>query len=348
MSVMDLLITGLCAFVPKYPLEDWGQHLDNEMTVLLAESAKPVPGHSGHAHEQHELHVPVLVCPEKYVVYGEEFRSPDATFQSTPYPGNQDSEELMAVFYLDDQDITIKPDQNTELTVNLGEVKDCPTSNLTSFYWVTPLAEVNPGSETVRNSCFDQVADPSVISRLQLDQGEITTAKLATNLAREILLWHFDETDAQKGHAESKLKEGQAIAAVVGVRFNLDDEYGIEFVTRLLHDESSNRRVNAIFAQAPGKSLRIRLEPSDDNKRRVWIKNMPLLDILQVRKLREPKYDDHFAHMYKLSKDSAVKKKVPITSGETCTDSGFDNRHGAGTDCPSPRMKRDSSTNRRG
>jgi len=312
------------------------------MIVLLVESYNPVPGHLGHHHGQHELHVPVLVCPEKYVVRGGRLRLPDMTFQPTPYPGNQDSEDVMAVFYLDDQDITIKPDANTELEVELTPVKNC-TGSQSSFNWVTPIEEVNPGAETVRDSCFASPGDSSVISRVYLRQGKITTAKLATNLERKILLWKFEEADRADsyGPSESKPKEGRAIAAVVGAHFDLDEEQGIEFTTHLLHNHSSNRRVETVFAHAPGKQLRIRIEPTD-NYRKIWIKNVPWPDILQVRNLRNPKRDDHFAHIYKLSKNSAsVAKKVPYTKGETCLgDSGFDNRHGAGTDCPHALMKR--------
>src|SRR4051794_40916543 len=99
MSGFDLLITGLCSFVPSPPMPenpDESYKLD-EMTVLLAESQTPF-GPMGHMHEQHELHVPVLVCPEMDVFRGEGFRLPDLTFQPTPYDGN-DSTDLMAVFY---------------------------------------------------------------------------------------------------------------------------------------------------------------------------------------------------------------------------------------------------------
>ncbi|HEX9945542.1 MAG TPA: hypothetical protein VGG03_26305 [Thermoanaerobaculia bacterium] len=362
MSGIQLLITGLCSFVPKYPLEKWKKHKKNEMTVLLVESAKPLPGHAGHTHEGHELHVPVLVCPEKYVVRDSGFRSPDATFQSTPYPENQEAEQLMAVFYLDDQEITIQPDQNTELDVDLASVTKCPSSdsNLSSFHWVSSLAKVNPGSEEARDSCFEPVCDSCVISRLWLYQGKITTAKLATDPKatdpkRKILLWYFDDIDraGRREHANPGEEDEQAIAAVVGVHFDLDTGKGIEFTTSLLpdyqgHRKYSNRRVNAIFERVQGASLRIRLQPIDDVNPKVWIKNMPWLDILQLRPLVKKNCDFHFAHLYKLSKDPDVAKKVPCTGGGVCLSPASDPRHGAGIDCPIVRHARKSRTDRRG
>jgi hypothetical protein len=340
MSGIDLLITGLCSFVPKYPLVDGEQCQDNEITVLLAESYKPVPGHSSHTHG--EPHVPVLVCPEKYVVYGEGLRAPDAMFQPTPYPLNQDYTDLMAIFYLDDQQITIEPHTLNELNVHFGEVKDCPQSDLTSFQWVAPLAEVNPGSERVRASCLSPECDPSVISRLQLRQGTVTTAKLATNIKRKVLLWYFDETD--KYHRKHRRKGGRAIAATVGVHFDLD-EACITFKTSLLREygggyrTSANRRVEAIFGCDPEMSLPIVLEPVGIEVPKVWIKNVPWPDILQIRRLRDPRCDAHFAHIYKFCEYPVqVRKKVPCTTGETCRGSD-DPRHGAGTDCPHARTE---------
>jgi hypothetical protein len=332
MSGIDLLITGLCSFVPKYPLVDGPQHQDNEMMVLLAESYKPLPGHSDHG-QGHELHVPVLTCPAKYVVCEAEFRSPDLIFQPTPYRGNGDSTDPMAVFYLDDQHITVQPDVPNKFEVDFEEVEDCPGSK-TSFRWVVPLAEVNPGSEKVKQGCLKPECDPSAISRLQLCAGKITTAKLATNRKRKVLLWRFVEINAHQEPMGSR-----AIAAVVGVSFDLNKR--IVFTTELLKDHRPhrNRRVKAIFAKVKPKVLRICLEPVGDDNPRVWIKNTPWLDILQLQELRDPKRDDHFAHIYKLSEyPDKVKKKVPYTTGETCRASD-DPRHGAGTDCPHARMQ---------
>jgi hypothetical protein len=120
----------------------------------------------------------------------------------------------------------------------------------------------------------------------------------------------------------------------VGVQLEIDDESGMKFTTSLLRKSSSNRRVEALFSLASGGPLQIHIKPTSDY-RKVWIKNIPWLDILQLNAPKEPTRDIHFAHIYKLSKDSAsVAKKIPCTNGDTCLGAAPDDRHGSGTDCP--------------
>jgi hypothetical protein len=330
---VKLLITGICTFVPEYPLE---VNEGNKITVLMAESVSPVEGHSGHSHGVNELHIPVLVCPEEYVVKGHQLRLPDATFWSTSYPSNISPSRLMAVFYLDDQHVTVIPDKVNALDIAYNPVDSCPGDG-DSFCWVAPLAKVNPGSQKVRSSCFDKFCDKKVISRLILDQGVITTAKFATDLAGTVRKWAFLE-DGNGKRPKVSNEEGRAIAAIVGAE--LDVDAWIEFKTDLFeeygggHRTSSNRRIDAIFKGVKEKSLRIRLKPTD-NKPEIWIKNMPWLDILQIRPLQEKDCDPHFAHVYKLSDVSggAVSAKLPCAVGE-CPEFGPDRRHAGGTDCP--------------
>ena len=334
MSQFTLLITGLCSFVPKFPV----QQADNEMTVLMVESSTEIQ--LGSSHQNHELHAPALICPLSKVLPDSGFRVPDLTFFSRPYvypsgqgiPENQQDEE-MAVFFLDDQEITVAdaPPDSLDIIIR-DEGQYCPTTDTPeSFSWVVPIGEVNPGAELVRDRCFSSLdCDPSVISRLCLTEGSIGTGKMATTIRGKINTWQFEE--AGEHQHDSADEDSRALAAVV--KYACTSSSPVVLETRLLRTRhqprrSKNRRVEAIFSQNGGGSLRIRLQPDTE----AWVKVMPLLDILQIRQLEERHSDPHFAHLYKVSdRIGELSLKVPYVVGEC--HALVDLRHLGGIDCP--------------
>lgn len=301
---MDKLLvhmTGLCAFVPRYEIHK--RKKNNQMRVLLVESNSPSDLPGGHALHAHEPHVPVLLCPcESLISDSKLYRKPDMIYGGT------------AVFYLDDQDLKIKDARAERLKVVLrsNAGSGCPNGrNNDSFEWVTSLAAASPDSEKVPDSCFgSSEVDSSVIARVELREGRISTEQLACDSPDEAILWEFKPPYS--------LKRGRhhQVAADI-VRCDIDVKGTVELVTSPLRERLSNVRVEEAFRGKTDLSIGLRaLGKAKIREIHIWVKNMPWADVLGTREPRsyakEP--DLHFSHFYKLS-SSYKNANVPHACG---------------------------------
>jgi len=293
MADLILLITGLCAFVPKKDIKKYYEN-NNRMRVLLVDSEEPADLPHSHDPHIHELHIPVLICPHASVVSAEGYREADAAYLDR----DQDPPRLMAVFYLDDQDLSIESiagPNDYKLSIYGKEVGgECPNDDdESSFFWAAPLDKISSGFGNVRSACFTPSdVDASVISRVVLNEGEIRTGKRATLQDHRIIRWIYKVLHGTGGN-----RFRQVAADIVELRLTLPGT-DVIFKTRLFRSESRNPRVREVFGKADGNPLSIRLKDPD----KVWIKNMPWLDILGTRPKDAGDYkeDLHFAHFYKI------------------------------------------------
>ena len=287
--------TGLCLFVPRYDIER--QPNKNEMKVLLVDAMRLQ--HAYHVAEYHEPHLPVLVCYSKDVV--ERSREPDAYYQETLYDGKVGASK--AVFYLDDQDLSLANPKPKSLDVTYRKDTGVCCSNDgskddqrddDSFAWVAPLAKISPGSEDVRPSCFSKrCVDPSVISRVTITEGRIHTLRMAMDDKPEVLSWTFEEPGKPR-----RVHHVQSLADIVEVQ---QSRRQLALKTTLLR-RPRNRRVAAVFDKHD--ELLIKLEPKHKKDEvEVWVENMPWPDITDTRPiLGQPRFPDyHFVHFYDLS-----------------------------------------------
>jgi hypothetical protein len=283
MSKFLMRITGLCAFVPRDDIRN--NPKKNQMRLLLVESSKPADLPAFHAFHAHEPHVPIFLCPfDKVDLH---YRNPDIVYNR------------VAGFYLEDQDLKIRDakDHSLEVVLRNNAGRGChDLENISSFEWVTPLAQVSPGSEVVPDSCFRQSAvDSSVIARVELREGKIRTAQIAVDSDDRAILWEF------KVPYSAKRGSGHYQVAADIVEFEVDVQDSVELVTSLLRP-SSNPRVSNAFHGKSELTIRLTSEGADID---TWVKNMPWADILGTRRPQryEQEPDVHFSHFYKLSSE---------------------------------------------
>lgn len=275
-----ILITGLCAFVPKKEIKDY--YKNNQMRLLLVDSSRPA-----HSQHNHELHTPVLICEEAAVTGGD--RLPDLTFK---YAGS-----IMAVYYLDDQDVSIYPATPEKLSVDVHPIADCiekDDDNIkkSSFLFVPYLEEISPGSGCAYSYCLaKEDVHPDVSSRMVLDQGTIRTGQLTVRRDKRVVNWLYKMMAEKR---DDVVQHRQVAADIVEVEVDLTD---LIFETKPFRRDRKNPRVREIFAD--DKPKMIRLKPGD---KPIFIKNMPWPDLLGSR--FEDGYDrdvdSDFSHFYKI------------------------------------------------
>jgi hypothetical protein len=289
-NTLYLRMTGLCEFVPKRDIEDPAFEKTNQMRVLFADSHRAPILPAGTLFI-HELHMPVLVCQQGYV--DRTGRIEDRTFN--------DAVTTWAVFYLDDQDISIANAQPDSLIVPQypGGGSGCPTiKNYRSFAWVPPLSRMSPGSEVVRPACLVDptlgTVDSSVLARLALTQGTIETLAIAKDYSDATVEWDF------------KVPGGKALYRQVmadSVQFWTTFLSPAIEITTTLFRSPTNPSVAQVFTGGVGSRLPIRLLPVG-NQVIAWIKSMPWPDIAGTRPhpaslQRDPDFD--FSYFYDLS-----------------------------------------------
>jgi hypothetical protein len=320
-QLLRILMTGLCAFVPKRDIEDYPT--GNQMRVLLVESTSPADLPSAHDHH-HEAHVPVLICQYANLCHDNGYRKPDLLYY--------EKEIQMAVFCLDGQDLKICNATKDRLEVTLGGGGcGCPTKeknsdkdNRDSFYWVDGFKEISPGSGYVDDACLrPSDVDPSVVARVELWEGRVYTEQLALGEEFYPYLWKFKVPYSAKRGA----KHFQAAAVIVG--FEAPYERYVDLITYCFR-----RKLNPRVEKAFGKDdrLTIRLIPKN-NEIQVWVKNMPWPDVLGTRTPQgyKDKPDVHFGHVYKICVDYE-DANVPYYYGE-CTDFQIIPKHGGNPNC---------------
>lgn len=296
MNKLFLTFTGLCEFVPRYPLEEHPGK--NEMRVLLANSRHlPIPHPA-----PHEDHLARLVCPYDSVDRSGGNRTHDDEFW--------DDGRRWAVFFLDDQDLFLGSNRK-QLKIQLSKDAECPNlddlDNRCSFRWVGPLKLISPDSEVVKNGCFlRDFPDESVISRVALTEGSIASHTIAADDGK-IIRWRFKEPP--DGREE---RSRRALADSVLYEMSFSSEVA-KLTTRLFRD-ATNRRVRDIYPNGPGSRLVISLL-LESNEVHASVKNMPEPDIEGTREPRpRSPIDHHFAHVYELSK-TVNKFNVPHQAG---------------------------------
>ncbi len=319
MTDLSLLMTGLCAFVPRYKIEEQEkERKGNRMRVLLIDSSRPADlPHMYHQHV-HELHVPVLIC--NYDDVDGWGRQEDLRFLDA-------KGVIKALFYLDDQDVEIDSDQKESLEVVGKPIGyDCKDVKADSFFCVAPLEKISPESACPHDDCLKDVGvHKDVVSRIVLKEGAIKSGKLATRLDSrkqyKVVNWLYKVVDQD---AQRRQLHRQVAADIVQVDVSLRS---VKFNTKLFRDPR-NPVVKRTFGDE--KTLTIRLKPRA--KMEVFIKNMPWPDILGTRTMEEydPNVDLHFAHFYKITQSDLPEINVPHKD-DLCDYN--DNRHAGNPNC---------------
>jgi hypothetical protein len=254
--------------VPKRKNPD---DLDYAATVLLVSRAEQ--GNLGIG----ELHVPALVFPEAARDTTAGLRIPDVVFQT--------GTELMGVCWLDNQEITISG-LIPGFTIAGGAVGPCPTAgNIDSFGWVAPIPRIDSRFGAVDQACMLPVPNmsipPAVGARLQLTSGQLSRGSFLP-IGRFPLQTGF----LLASGAASNLV--QAIADEVLLTAQVLDG-NVTFSARSLRDSTSYPH--------------LRLNVSADLG--VWVKNIPVLDILGSRVPPTiaigQVVDRHFEHLFRFS-----------------------------------------------
>ncbi len=327
MATLSIRFTGLCVFVPKYDLDDCQFYGKNSMKMLFVDTAESVEQHHAMAgYQAHELHLPLLICPYEKVITGTGLRSPDACFVATDQI--EAEQQKMAVFYLDDQELTIDEDgEYLEVIHKSGYYEACPTEDkLKLFNWVAPLAQVCPGSELIRPSCLREIkygVDSAVLGRMLLNRGKIRTEQMAVDLDHRIIKWRFKPLTGS--YDECGTWYEQAIADTVELEMNRG--HYTTLIATLLR-EPRNPRIKESFEQK--SKLPIKLDTTANLV--VWVKNMPWPDATGSRRgsprSRQPDY--HFAHFYSLSR---FYQGLHVPFPHRLCDQ-IDNRHNGNPNCP--------------
>jgi hypothetical protein len=298
MSNIIVKFTGLCGFVPANSI--WNQPA-NAVTVLLpdARSLKVDPND--------EPHRTALVFILDNWIGGTGLRDPDLTFS---LKGTK-----MGLCYLDDQELQLgAPSANTlSITVNDGG-DGCQNNNLESFYWIAPMAVIQPGTETVNPGCLDpRTVDSSVLTRVLVSEGKLETSRLAAHPNDAVILWEF-VPDAGSGHQ-------QVLADEVKATLPLQGQFLVLTPTLL----RSGSTPQPLKLDSKGGDITL------------WIENMPLDDILGIRinsnPQRGPDYD--FKHLYRFAKNVPKNQPVP-TPKSTCP--GSSGPQVASPQCPPSRF----------
>jgi hypothetical protein len=286
-----ILMTGLCAFVPKKDIRQVTEN--NQMRVLMVESSSSADIMDADMAHAHESHVPVLIAPRKNVCDGDAYRQPDLV-----YYGDKLTEQL-ALFYLEGQDLKISGAQDCNLTVFLepGAGNNCPhrhidseTQHKYSFDWVPGFDDISPGSQGVDEACLSRRGDPSVAARIELRDGEVYTYRLGVH---EVFLWQYKAPNNSRRGSSHR----QAAAQLVG----FDTSFGeaVELLTSCFR-RPSNPILDLVF-QAKNERT-IKLIPQGGEEIFVLVENMPWADILHTREPADSRErpDIHFAHLYKI------------------------------------------------
>jgi hypothetical protein len=291
-KTLRILMTGLCAFVPRDDIEK--NPKDNQMRVLLVESSTGMDMSSMAMGYTHEPHVPVLVARHVNVNHADAYRRPDLTY--TDWFG-----EAWDVFCLDGQDLRIKAAQPHRLEIDVfdGAGVGYPTDeNQTSFQWVANLAKISPGSEKVDDSCLKTPPDPAIVARLALTEGRVFSYLLASDGGRSTVLWKYKIPNVAKRGPSHR----QAAANVVGFESHFAES--VEILAKPFA-KNLNTRMDRLFERI-SEPPPIGLKPENGEKGlEIWVKNMPWADILGTRKPEGFKFkpDVHFAHLYKVSEN---------------------------------------------
>jgi len=293
-NTLKLKFTGLCGLVPKKPIDE----ANNQLRVFLVDVRNP-SGHDGHQHEQH---APVLTCEFARVVTGSGLREPDRIYMDPKHF------VLMALFDLSDQDLRIDGATGNSLTfAGPSSIGTCPTiNNIDSFSWTAPLASISTGSATLRASCFSPTnVDTSVVARVSITQGVVSTSKMARDTSNKILKWEFKVSPTG-----SPVALKRAIGEEVELRYTFNSS-DIDFKTRNFRSSTSPTET-------------IRLKPPANNIVTAAVQNVPWKELLSVVHNPKPDHrdpDHHFVHFYDWSQTPGVKNiPHPLLTVSRCSE----------------------------
>lgn len=277
---LEIHFTGLCAFVPKKPIDQGNNHA----TVLLVNARQS--HHGGH----HAL----LLAEEKF--YPKVSNRPAAnTFQIKIADGSPITvkacvfadEEITIVGLKDDGSREMPPaDTLTFAHGYKGKSDVCPKAgNLkTDFAWVlTNPGKVNPELLT----SFDR--GDVVGMRMLLTSGKLKTDLFRMIIGNRIIKWHFGE----------KL---EAIAEEVIYELTFKDDTEVKTIA-----------LESIPFGAAEKKIPLILTPSDDGAPiKVWIVNMIPGDLLRLADPLPFEPDHHYEEFYNLCLDKPEPLLHPI------------------------------------
>ncbi len=305
---------GLCFFLPDE--ENKAMHL-LLMDPALAEVSQAAEDHhaSPRPPHRHDTHHPMLVVNRLYVA-DDSPRRPNFEYSD----GNR-----MAAFYLRDVDLTIG--EGSKLDVKRADIDTCPTEkNLGAFDWVIPLDRIDAALGDLNPQCLDgRRIHPEVAARVHLVGGHLGTATFASPRNQSTHIWEFVPVGG------SVPTHRQAVADVVQLRLDIKgDEFELKFP----------RLRDAL----PLPNLK--LVPISGEEMVVWIKCMPIEDILKLRPVQElipgqarPR-DSHFAHFFHLFGPGHLNQHsyMPRLSQQFCEQTTFPPPTLGSPPCPGARL----------
>lgn len=277
MSELRMEITGLCAFVP-------GNETAAPMTVLMVGDQ---PGSSPLEH-----HTPVLVFELRSLLHdptgcGPATRAPDVTFWD-PYwrPGDGPCPARMGLCFLDRQEVRVRGAGARPLAIEDGPVGGAciDPGNRHRFSWVAKLGDLDPAAARPAAKFFrTPCPEPELGARLVLDGGALRVKEMVGN-QDSVLKVDFRTPDAAAGAGAGA--RARALAEVIELRLPLDDGEPLYLDFKALGGDPAPPPL-VLRPRATGAGKRVR----------VWVKNMPLVDVLG-RRPSSGKPDHHFAHLY--------------------------------------------------
>ncbi len=263
MSNLIVTFTGLGGFVPNTA--------SNQASLLL------FGGDLHHWRSVDSIHLPVVVFRmDQFQDSG--IRRPDLRFQGKIHPHQDAAEVELGLYFLQNLDVAVAgADPNSLSIVDRSLVKECPTNaDRSSFSWLAPIDHIMSGKGTVKGSCLGGSPPPSVAARVRLRQGELRVVHFASSPDRR--KWKFGLPQGTPNILD------RAIADVLDLEAPMGNAVEITLTP----------------LRQPARPGAIRLKPVKTEDVDVSIRNLPLLDVLGVRK-GTTVLDYHFDNLYRFS-----------------------------------------------
>ena len=295
MAKAFLHMTGLCLFVQK---KDPNQDTDRKknLTKLTHMQVMLLGDQPNHGHL--DVHVPVIVFDMRSLIHDPSAcrpltRDADLTFWE---PREHRKPRRMGLCFLDEYHLSIPApdDRDVSLSMKDGipEGGVCPTpADREYFSWVTNVEKFGGG---VSHSPFcEKFCDERTLgARLHLVDGTLRVEQLVGN---EDFVMKLDFQDSN-GSVDQR-----AAAEFVELTTEIDDAVNA-LVFQFEHLRSGNNRKGKLSLLP----LCLRpLQVGGEDQVHVWIKTVPLLDILGERPASGD-FDEHFSNIYRFSEPGLV------------------------------------------
>ncbi len=292
MSTLNVLFTGLCAFVPNTAAPNAsGQVTSGQMRVLMVDATNPTGAHA-------VPHRPVLVVDVDQVEQGNGCRPWKYVFKD----GDQND---MALFEIMDQELWIDGARPNALSFDAESVEGCPIDRTDDrFRWVASMRRINAGSgNLIANALRPTRAPRAVAARFKLTERAVTRHRWAEDTLRLIVGWRFSNDDgtSQAGFV-------RAMAEEVRLAYPFDGERIAIRAVADIHDETV-RELDPICLKPQGSIINtfVANMPDDDIRRRHYTRDaaveaaagFAVQAVLPAAPGNRPD-DHHFAHFYDL------------------------------------------------